>query len=48
VALTINEWFKAQRFKNDYYLYVVMNTAGKTQALHHPEPNRELGDRREG
>lgn len=25
VALTQNEWFKAQRFKEDYYLYSVMN-----------------------
>jgi len=28
VALTQNEWFKAQRLSNDYYLYVVWN-AGK-------------------
>lgn len=27
VALTKNEWFKAQRFKEDYYLYTVMNAA---------------------
>ncbi|QAV33176.1 SNF2 family N-terminal domain-containing protein [Fervidobacterium changbaicum] len=27
VALTQNEWFKAQRFKDDYYLYVVLNAA---------------------
>jgi|GEM_PF-3949800 len=26
VALTQNEWFKAQRFRQAYYLYVVMNT----------------------
>jgi len=25
IALTQNEWFKAQRFGNDYYLYAVMN-----------------------
>ena len=25
VALTQNEWFKANRFKNEYYLYAVMN-----------------------
>lgn len=25
VALTQNEWFKAQRFQEDYYLYVVLN-----------------------
>lgn len=30
VALTQNEWFKAQRLANDYYLYVVWN-AGKDQ-----------------
>jgi hypothetical protein len=28
VAMTQNEWFKAQRLRNDYYLYVVWN-AGK-------------------
>ncbi|MBW2059809.1 MAG: DUF3883 domain-containing protein, partial [Deltaproteobacteria bacterium] len=27
VALTQNEWFKARRFKEDYYLYAVMNAA---------------------
>ena len=27
VALTQNEWFKAQRFQNEYYLYAVLNTA---------------------
>ncbi len=27
VALTKNEWFKAQRFGKDYYLYVVLNAA---------------------
>jgi len=27
VALTQNEWFKAQRFKDAYYLYAVMNAA---------------------
>ena len=27
VALTKNEWFKAQRFGDDYYLYVVLNAA---------------------
>jgi len=25
VKLTLNEWFKAKRFKNDYWLYVVAN-----------------------
>ncbi|MEQ8225050.1 MAG: DUF3883 domain-containing protein, partial [Candidatus Eremiobacterota bacterium] len=27
VALTQNEWFKAKRFKDDYYLYVVLNAS---------------------
>jgi hypothetical protein len=27
VALTQNEWFKAQRFSEEYYLYAVLNTA---------------------
>lgn len=29
VALTQNEWFKAKRFKEDYYLYVVLNASMK-------------------
>ncbi len=33
VALTKNEWFKAQRFGEDYYLYVVLNAA-KEPRLH--------------
>ena len=31
VALTQNEWFKAKRFQNDYYLYAVMDAATKPQ-----------------
>jgi superfamily II DNA or RNA helicase len=27
VALTQNEWFKAQRFQDEYYLYAVLNTS---------------------
>lgn len=27
VALTLNEWFKAKRFKEQYWLYVVANAA---------------------
>jgi hypothetical protein len=27
IALTQNEWFKAHRFKDDYYLYVVFNAS---------------------
>lgn len=33
ITLTQNEWFKAQRFGNDYYLYVVFN-AGSKPVLH--------------
>lgn len=29
VALTQNEWFKAKRFGNEYYLYVVLNAASQ-------------------
>ena len=31
IALTQNEWFKAMRFGDDYYLYVVFNAATKPQ-----------------
>lgn len=31
VALTQNEWFKAQRFQENYYLYVVLNAAHEPQ-----------------
>jgi len=31
VALTKNEWFKAQRFGDDYYLYVVLNAAKRPE-----------------
>ncbi len=33
VALTQNEWFKAKRFKNQYWLYIVSN-ARKSPTLH--------------
>ncbi|RKY12726.1 MAG: hypothetical protein DRP82_06465 [Planctomycetota bacterium] len=33
VSLTINEWFKAQRFGDDYYLYVIYN-AREAPSLH--------------
>lgn len=31
VQLTQNEWFKAQRFKDDYYLYVLLNATTEQQ-----------------
>lgn len=43
VALTQNEWFKAKRFKDEYYLYAVMNTATKPQLyiIRNPAENLE-------
>lgn len=43
VALTQNEWFKAKRFKDDYYLYAVMNAAKKPQLyiIQNPAENLE-------
>jgi len=31
IALTQNEWFKAKRFKDDYFIYVVLNAAQNPQ-----------------
>lgn len=33
VALTQNEWFKARRFGEDYYLYVVLNAATEPELI---------------
>jgi hypothetical protein len=33
VALTQNEWFKAQRLNKDYYLYAIMNAGTHNPAL---------------
>jgi len=43
VALTQNEWFKAKRFGNDYYLYAVMNVKNKPQLyiIRNPAENLE-------
>ncbi len=43
VALTQNEWFKAQRFGDDYYLYAVMNAATepKLYIIQNPAINLE-------
>ena len=49
VALTQNEWFKAKRFGEEYYLYAVMNAAGKPQlyTIQNPaerlEPKEQIG-----
>ncbi|MGH7453894.1 MAG: DUF3883 domain-containing protein, partial [bacterium] len=42
VALTQNEWFKAKRFANDYFLYVVMNAATKPELLIIQNPAENL------
>jgi len=42
VALTKNEWFKAQRFKDDYYLYVVMNAISKPKLYIIRNPAKRL------
>ncbi len=38
VELTQNEWFKAQRFKEDFYLHVVLNatTQPELHVIHNP------------
>ena len=38
VQLTQNEWFKAQRFKDNYYLYVVLNVAIEPHLYIIPNP----------
>ena len=43
VALTQNEWFKAKRFKDDYYLYAVLNASvdPKLYVIQNPAANLE-------
>jgi len=44
VALTQNEWFKAKRFKDDYYLYAIVNSALKSKIyiVRNPVENLEV------
>ena len=42
VALTQNEWFKAKRFAEDYYLYAVMETATRPQLFIIQNPANNL------
>ena len=42
VALTQNEWFKAQRFKDDYHLYVVLHAATQPELLIISNPAEKL------
>ncbi|NPV45157.1 MAG: DUF3883 domain-containing protein [Firmicutes bacterium] len=43
VALTPNEWFKAQRLSNDYYLYAILNAVKKPElyTIRNPAKNLE-------
>ncbi|GER93790.1 helicase [hot springs metagenome] len=42
IALTQNEWFKAQRFKEDYYLYVVFNASESPELFIIQNPTENL------
>lgn len=42
VALTQNEWFKAKRFKDDYYLYAVLNASSKPELFIIQNPTEKL------
>ncbi len=42
IALTQNEWFKAQRFKEDYYLYVVFNASKSPELFIIRDPAQTL------
>ncbi len=42
VSLTKNEWFIAERFQDDYYLYVVLNAAKKPQLIIIQNPAKHL------
>ena len=47
VALTMNEWFKARRFKDQYWLYIVANAATKPTLyiINNPADNLEVQER---
>jgi SNF2 family DNA or RNA helicase len=42
VALTQNEWFKAKRFKDEYFLYVILNAATRPELIIVQNPAEEL------
>ncbi|MDQ7082675.1 MAG: DUF3883 domain-containing protein [Aquificota bacterium] len=42
VALTPNEWFKAKRFKDQYYLYVVYNAVDNPRLVIIQNPAQNL------
>ena len=45
IAMTPNEWFKALRFGNDYYLYVVFNASTEPDLKIVPNPAENLNAR---
>jgi hypothetical protein len=47
VALTPNEWIKAQRFGKDYWLYVVVNCRSKPELFPIQDPASKLSPREE-
>jgi len=42
IALTQNEWFKAKRFGDDYFLYAVMNAGTKPELYIIRDPSKNL------
>lgn len=42
ISLTQNEWFKAQRFGEDYYLYIVFNAATNPELIIIKNPAKNL------
>ena len=42
VALTQNEWFKARRFQNEYFLYAVLHTASRPELYRIQNPAEVL------
>ncbi|MGH7139089.1 MAG: DUF3883 domain-containing protein [Pirellulales bacterium] len=47
VALTPNEWIKAQRFGNDYWLYIVTDCRGAPQLHLIQDPASKLSPKEE-
>ncbi len=45
--MTQNEWFKAKRFKNDYYLYAIMNAGRKPELyiIQNPAENLKVEEK---
>lgn len=47
MAFTQNEWFKAKRFKDDYYLYAVMPTSNNPRLyiIQNPAENLKIDEK---